>query len=130
MATRRKKKESDAAKIRALVAEGKSKEDILAKGFTRQQWEGALAHTKPMGRPRKPRCPLCGHIIAEEKEATTNTSPRADAVALAKKMSREGVELSALVDEFQTLLEQRDRWRRAYTQAAEAAGFEKETTHG
>jgi hypothetical protein len=60
-----RKRQSDAAKIRALAASGFTKEEILAKGYTRQQWEGALTHTKPMGRPKKPRCPMCGAILKD-----------------------------------------------------------------
>lgn len=67
MAAKRKRGQSDASKIRALHAAGASKEEILAKGFSRQQRESALAHTKSMGRPRKPRCPLCGSIVQETK---------------------------------------------------------------
>jgi len=62
-----RKRQTDAAKIRELHAAGLTKEQIVAKGFTRQQWEGALAHAGPMGRPKKPRCPLCGSIIKDTK---------------------------------------------------------------
>jgi hypothetical protein len=58
-----RKRKSAAAKIRALIAAGVPKEEILKKGFTRQQHDGALQHTQPAGRPRKPRCPHCGAIV-------------------------------------------------------------------
>jgi hypothetical protein len=62
-----RKEQTDAAKIRELAQAGLSKAAIVAKGYTRQQWEGALAHMGPMGRPKKPRCPLCGAIRKSAK---------------------------------------------------------------